>query len=87
MKKTNLHLIATAALLGASSASVSAGAVPAPLADWPKIESAVRRDAKLEAQLRNIVAGMTLAQTAAIANIRVAGGVARRQDALACEVN
>jgi beta-glucosidase len=54
----NIYLIATAALLGAGSAT----AAPAPLADWPHIQSAVRPDAALEAQVRKIVAGMTLAQ-------------------------
>jgi beta-glucosidase len=61
----NIYLIAAAALLGAGSAasvSVAAPATPAPLADWPHIRSAVRPDAKLDAQVRKIVAGMTLAQ-------------------------
>jgi beta-glucosidase len=56
--KKNIYLIATASLLGGAWA----GATAAPLADWPHIESAVRRDAKLEAQVGKIVAGMTLAQ-------------------------
>jgi beta-glucosidase len=54
----NLYCIAAAALLNAASA----GAAPAPLADWPHVTSAVRPDAKLEAQVAQIVAGMTLAQ-------------------------
>jgi beta-glucosidase len=54
----NKHIIAAVALLCAASA----GAAPAPLADWPHVASAVRTDAKLEAHVRKIVAGMTLAQ-------------------------
>jgi beta-glucosidase len=53
----NLYFIAAAALLNGA-----AGAAPAPLADWPRVASAVRPDAKLEAQVAKIVAGMTLAQ-------------------------
>lgn len=39
-----------------------AGAAPAPLQDWPRIASAIGRDAALEARVTAIVAGMTLAQ-------------------------
>ena len=53
--KKNLYAIAIAALLNTP-------AIAAPLADWPRITSAVRPDAKLEAQVAKIVAGMTLAQ-------------------------
>ncbi|MBV6417270.1 MAG: Beta-glucosidase BoGH3B [Steroidobacteraceae bacterium] len=35
---------------------------PARAADWPRIDSAIRRDEALEARVRGIVAGMTLAQ-------------------------
>lgn len=51
----NLYAVAIAAL-------INAPAIAAPLADWPRITSAVRPDAKLEAQVAKIVAGMTLAQ-------------------------
>ncbi|MES2322029.1 MAG: glycoside hydrolase family 3 N-terminal domain-containing protein [Pseudomonadota bacterium] len=49
--------LAAAALL-----SVGASAADKPLADWPRIKSAVAPDPKLEAQVAKIVAGMTLAQ-------------------------
>jgi beta-glucosidase len=48
--------IALAAACGAAAAG------PAPLAGWPRISSAVRSDARLEARVARIVAGMTLAQ-------------------------
>lgn len=54
----NLYIVAAAALLSTSPA----GAAPAPLADWPHVTSAVRPDARLEAQVAKIVSGMTLAQ-------------------------
>jgi beta-glucosidase len=54
----NLYLVAAAALIN----TAPAGAAPAPLADWPHVQSAVRTDAKLEAQVQKIVSGMTLAQ-------------------------
>lgn len=54
----NLYIVAAAALLNTGAA----GAAPAPLADWPHVTSAVRPDARLEAQVRRIVSGMTLAQ-------------------------
>ncbi len=50
-------LIAAAALLHAGAA-----AAQKPLADWPRIRSAVATDARLEAQVKKIVAGMTLQQ-------------------------
>lgn len=50
-------LIAAAVLL-----HTSAVASQKPLADWPRIRSAVAPDAKLEAQVAKIVGGMTLAQ-------------------------
>ncbi|MEJ7804484.1 MAG: glycoside hydrolase family 3 N-terminal domain-containing protein, partial [Telluria sp.] len=50
-------LIAAAALLHAGAA-----AAQKPLTDWPRIRSAVASDAKLEAQVKSIVAGMTLPQ-------------------------
>ena len=53
----NTCLIAAAVMLHAS-----AGATPKSLADWPHIKSAVPRDAKIEAQVSRIVAGMTLRQ-------------------------
>ena len=39
-----------------------AGAAPAPLKDWPRLKSAIGKDAALEARVAAIVAGMTLAQ-------------------------
>ncbi len=39
-----------------------ADAGQAPLTDWPRITSAIRKDAALEARVAGIVAGMTLAQ-------------------------
>ena len=56
----NLYIVAAAAALGAPA--FAAAPTAAPLADWPHITSAVRKDAKLEAQVAKIVAGMTLAQ-------------------------
>ena len=50
-------LIAAAVLLHTGAAAASK-----PLADWPRIRSAVAHDAKLEAQVRQIVAGMSLRQ-------------------------
>ena len=50
-------LIVAAALLHAGAASAQK-----PLADWPRIKSAVAPDAGLEAQVKKIVAGMTLRQ-------------------------
>ncbi|WP_426103491.1 glycoside hydrolase family 3 N-terminal domain-containing protein [Massilia sp. TSP1-1-2] len=58
-------LIAAAALLhagAASAATAPTAAVSAPLADWPRIRSAVPPDARLEAQVKKIVAGMSLRQ-------------------------
>ena len=63
-------LIAAAALLHAGAAATAAAAPApvssptsaAPLSDWPRIQSAVTPDAKLEAQVKKIVAGMTLRQ-------------------------
>ena len=42
--------------------AATAAAAPKPLADWPRVRSAVAPDAKLEAQVAKIVASMTLAQ-------------------------
>jgi beta-glucosidase len=50
-------LIAAAALLHAGGA-----AAQKPLTDWPRIRSAVAPDAKLEAKVKQIVAGMSLRQ-------------------------
>ena len=62
-------LIAAAALLHAGATAANAAAAPAPslqseapLTDWPRIKSAVASDARLEAQVKKIVAGMTLRQ-------------------------
>ena len=50
-------LIAAAVLL-----QTGASAAPTPLADWPRIRSAVVPDARLEAQVAKIVKGMSLRQ-------------------------
>ena len=55
----NVYALAIAALLNTPAI---AAPLAAPLADWPRVNSAVRPDAKLEAQVKKIVAGMTLAQ-------------------------
>ena len=57
-------LIAAAALLHAAAATAAAPKSPTdrPLTDWPRIRSAVAPDARLEAQVKKIVAGMTLRQ-------------------------
>jgi beta-glucosidase len=59
MNKTLYRTTVALALAAAFGAAVAA---PAPLGDWPHIQSAVRPDQKLEAQVAKIVAGMTLAQ-------------------------
>ncbi|MGQ4660427.1 glycoside hydrolase family 3 N-terminal domain-containing protein [Lysobacter sp. F6437] len=65
-------LLATLALYGcgerdAASADTSGArdtqsAMPEPLADWPHVDSAIKSNPALEARVREIVAGMTLAQ-------------------------
>ncbi|RJG23948.1 glycoside hydrolase family 3 protein [Massilia cavernae] len=52
----NTYLVAAAMLLPA------AGATGAPLADWPRVNSAIGKDAALEARAARIVAAMTLQQ-------------------------
>ena len=59
MIKTSCLLAAAALLHTAASAAPAAAA---PLKDWPRIRSAVAPDARLEAQVAKIVAGMTLRQ-------------------------
>jgi beta-glucosidase len=54
-----LHIIAAAAAL---LCLATAHAGEAQLTDWPHVTSAVRQDAKIEAQVKKIVSGMTLAQ-------------------------
>ncbi len=54
----NSCLIAAVALLHAAHAS----AAPQPVTEWPRIRSAIAPDAALEAKVKRIVAGMTLAQ-------------------------
>ena len=51
-----------AALLSAAPCATFSTAHAAPLADWPRISSAVRPDARLEARVKEIVGAMTLAQ-------------------------
>jgi beta-glucosidase len=65
MKTTHNHILRRA-VLAATLAIGAAAAVAAPsakpLADWPHITSAVKQDAAMEARIKQIVAGMTLAQ-------------------------
>ncbi|MFL6673642.1 MAG: glycoside hydrolase family 3 protein, partial [Massilia sp.] len=60
----NKHIYRTAIAIALATAfgAPAIAATAAPLADWPRIHSAVRTDAKLEAEVARIVAGMTLAQ-------------------------
>lgn len=51
---------ATAEAGGSPMTSASTG--PATLTDWPRIDSAIKSDPAIEARVREIVAGMTLAQ-------------------------
>lgn len=56
---TRMNTLLAASLLLAFGASA---APTAKLTDWPHITSAVKPDARLEARIKDIVAGMTLAQ-------------------------
>ncbi len=56
MMKRRLTILAAAAQL------LAANAIAAPLTDWPRLKSAVAADARLEARVKEIVAGMTLEQ-------------------------
>ena len=49
-------------ILAAAAQLLSTGATAAPLTDWPQLKPAMAPDAKLEARIREIVAGMTLEQ-------------------------
>jgi beta-glucosidase len=51
-----------AATLALGAACAQAAPAAAPLADWPHITSAIKQDKAMEAQIAQIVAGMTLAQ-------------------------
>ena len=53
---------ATLSLLAAALLVAGTGAHAAPLADWPRVTSAVRPDPAIEERVRAIVAGMTLPQ-------------------------
>jgi len=59
MKIKPTCLFAAAVMLHGAAPAFAA---PKPLADWPHVRSAVAPDAKLEAQVKKIVAAMTLAQ-------------------------
>lgn len=48
--------------MGLGSVLSGASAAPAQLQDWPRIQSAVGRDAAIEARIARLLAGMTLAQ-------------------------
>ncbi|MFL6674743.1 MAG: glycoside hydrolase family 3 N-terminal domain-containing protein [Massilia sp.] len=58
----NLYPTAIALALATAFGAPAMAAPAAPLPDWPHIKSALHSDAKLEAQVARIVAGMTLAQ-------------------------
>jgi beta-glucosidase len=49
-------------LFGDDEVCSSIPALPAPYADWPRIASPVRQDEAVEAEIRKVVAGMTLAE-------------------------
>ncbi len=49
-------------ILAAAVQLLSMSAMAAPLTDWPQLKPAMAPDAKLEARIREIVAGMTLEQ-------------------------
>jgi beta-glucosidase len=57
----SIYLLALA-FLATGTGVASATAASAPLADWPHITSAVKRDDAIEAKVKEIVAGMTLRQ-------------------------
>ncbi|WP_343732409.1 glycoside hydrolase family 3 N-terminal domain-containing protein [Duganella sp.] len=58
------HILRRAVLTATLALSANAIAAPAarPLTDWPHITSAVKQDKAMEARIKEIVAGMTLAQ-------------------------
>ncbi|WP_229261942.1 glycoside hydrolase family 3 protein [Duganella guangzhouensis] len=60
----NNHILRRAVLAATLALGTNAIAAPAakPLTDWPHITSAVKQDKAMEARIRQIVAGMTLAQ-------------------------
>ena len=62
MMLKNACLIAAAALLNAPSIAAAAPVKPGKLSDWPRVNSAVAPNASIEAQVKKIVAGMTLRQ-------------------------
>jgi beta-glucosidase len=64
MKTTHNHILRRAVLAAtlAIGANVIAAPVAKPLTDWPHITSAVKQDKAMEARIKQIVAGMTLAQ-------------------------
>jgi beta-glucosidase len=65
MKTTNntiLRRAVLAATLALGASAVIAAPAAKPLADWPHITSAVKQDKAMEARIKQIVAGMTLAQ-------------------------
>ena len=64
-KASHNHLLRRAVLaatLALGAAYAQAASMPAPLADWPHITSAVKQDKAMEAKIAQIVAGMTLQQ-------------------------
>jgi len=60
----NNHILRRAVLTAMLALGANAIAAPAakPLTDWPHITSAVKQDKAMEARIKEIVAGMTLAQ-------------------------
>lgn len=63
MKSQN-HILRCAVVTAAMTLGAGATAAPTskPLTDWPRISSAVKQDKAMEARIKEIVAGMTLAQ-------------------------
>ncbi|MYN38942.1 glycoside hydrolase family 3 protein [Duganella sp. FT109W] len=62
--KSHNHILRRAVLAATLALGANVIAAPAakPLADWPHVTSAVKQDARMEARIKEIVAGMTLAQ-------------------------
>ncbi|MYM74913.1 glycoside hydrolase family 3 protein [Duganella sp. FT134W] len=62
--KSHNHILRRTVLAATLTLGANVIAAPAakPLADWPHVTSAVKQDARMEARIKEIVAGMTLAQ-------------------------
>ncbi|TFW19802.1 glycoside hydrolase family 3 protein [Duganella callida] len=64
MKNTHNHILRRAVLAATLALGANVIAAPAarPLTEWPHVTSAVKQNKAMEARIRQIVAGMTLAQ-------------------------